>query len=112
MSIFDTEDIYPNDDFWLELGFVDLKRQGLWANVYNKHLHWDLSDTGTRWGNIKIYVEYRKYSKKLIIIQHSHSSYYDEVNFEPIKLHKPTQREIEMALSKEFLSSRLTYKHK
>ena len=112
MSIFDTENTYPNDDFWLEKGFVDLKKRGVWINAYKKHLHWEISDTGTRWGGIYIYVEYNKYSKVLEIIQHSQSFYYNEVNFEPIKLHKPTQREIEMALSEEYLSSRLTYKYK
>ena len=25
-SIFDTEEIYPNDDFWLEEGFNDIKK--------------------------------------------------------------------------------------
>ena len=38
MSIFDTENIYPNDDFWLEMGFFDVKRRGVWLNGYNKYL--------------------------------------------------------------------------
>lgn len=54
MSIFDTENTYPNDDFWLEKGFVDLKKRGVWINAYKKHLHWEISDTGTRWGGIYI----------------------------------------------------------
>lgn len=112
MSIFDTEEIYPNDDFWLEEGFIDLKERELWITSDTKHLHWDLSGTGTRWGSVRIYAEYRKYSKVLIIIQHTSSFYYDEVDFEPIKLHKPTQQEIKMVLSEEYLSNRLTYKHK
>ena len=111
-SIFDTENIYPDDDFWLEEGFFNLKKRGVWINSYTKHLHWDLSDTGTRWGNVRIYVEYHKYSKMLTIIQHTSSFYYDEVDFEPIELHNPTQQEIEMVLSTGYLSSRLTYKHK
>ena len=112
-SIFDTEEIYPNDDFWLEEGFNDIKKFGLWIGVYSKHLHWDVPSTGTRWGNVKIYVEYNKYSKVLKIEQHQASIYYDVVDFEPtIELHKPTQQEIKMVLSEEYLSSRLTYKHK
>lgn len=39
MSIFDTEEIYPNDDFWLEKGFFNPKNRGAWMNSYNKHLH-------------------------------------------------------------------------
>lgn len=112
MSIFDTEEIYPNDDFWLEEGFFNLKKGGVWMNTYTKHLHWKISDTGSRWGNVKIYVEYHKYSKMLTIFQGVSSFYYDEVDFEPIEYHNPTQQEIEIALSEEFLSSRLTYKHK
>ena len=113
MSIFDTENIYPDDNFWIEEGFIDLRRsRGVWINTYKKHLHWEISDTGTRWGSVHIYVEYNKYSKVLEIIQHSHSLYYDEVDFEPIKLYKPTLQEIKMALSVEYLSSRLTYKYK
>jgi len=111
-SIFDTEDIYPNDDFWLELGFLNLKSREIWITSRVKYLHWDISDTSTRWGNVMIYVEYNEHSKVLIISQHSSSFYYDEVDFEPIILHKPTQQEIEIALSKESLSSRLTHKHK
>ena len=113
ISIFDTENIeniYPNDDFWNELSFLNLKRRELWIASYAKHLHWDLSGAGTRWGNIRIYIEYRKYSKVLYITQHSSSFYYDEVDFEPIILHNPTQQEIKMAQSQEYLSSRLTYK--
>lgn len=112
MSIFDTENIYPNDDFWSELGFIKLEHREIWITSCAKYLRWDLSGTGTRWGNIRIYVEYREYSKALNIIQHSSSFYYDEVDFEPIILHKPTQREIELALTDDFLSSRLTYKNK
>lgn len=112
MSLLDTENIYPNDDFWDELGFLNLKSPGIWINSCTKHLHWKISDTGSRWGNVKIYVEYHKYSKMLTIFQGESSFSYDEVDFEPIKLHKPTQQEIEMALSEEYLSSRLTYKHK
>ena len=110
MSLLDIENIYPNDDFWDELGFVNLKSRGIRITSYTKHLHWDLSDTGTRWGNITIYVEYREYNKVLYITQHTHSFYYDEVDFESIILHNPTQQEIKMALSQEYLSSRLTYK--
>lgn len=115
MSIFDTENIYhiyPDNVFWLEKEFVDLKRSGVWINIYNEYLSWKISDTGTRWGYIRIYAEYNKYSKILKIIQNCTSNYYDEVDFEPIILHNPTQQEIKMVLSKEYLSSRLTYKHK
>jgi len=111
-SIFDTENIYPDDDFWLEMGFLNLKKRGMWIDSHSEHLHWDISDTGTCWGNIRIYVEYHKYSKMLIIIQHTASFYYDKVDFKTVKLHNPTQQEIKMVLSKEYLSSRLTYKHK
>lgn len=48
----------------------------------------------------------------LTIFQEESSFYYDEVDFEPIELHNPTQHEIELALTDDFLSSRLTYKHK
>lgn len=112
MSVLDIEDKYPDEDFWSEMGFIDLKKRGLWITSDTKHLHWDLSDTDTRFGTIRIYGEYNKYSKVLIIIQHTSSFYYDEVDFESIKLHKPTQQEIKMVLSEEYLSSRLTYKHK
>ena len=112
MSIFDTENIYPNDDFWDELGFIKLKSREIWITSHNKYLRWDLSGTGTRWGYVRIYIEYREYSEVLNIIQHSSSFYYDEVDFEPIILHKPTQQEIRMALSEEYLNSRLTYKYK
>ena len=112
MSIFDTENIYPDDNFWDELGFVNLKSRRLRITSDTKHLHWDFSDTGTRWGNITIYIEYREYNKVLYITQHTSSFYYDEVDFEPIKLHNPTLQEIKMALSVEYLSSRLTYKYK
>lgn len=111
-SIFDTENIYPDDDFWLEEGFFNLKKRRVWMNSYTKHLHWKISDTGSRWGNIKIYVEYHKHSKMLTIFQGESSLYHDEVDFEPIELHNPTQHEIELALTDDFLSSRLTYKHK
>ena len=113
-SIFDTENIYPDDDFWLEMGFLNLKKRGMWIDSHNEQLHWVVSNTETCWtcqGTVRIYVEYHKYSKALIIIQHTSSFYYDEVDFKPIKLHNPTQQEIKMVLSKDYLSSRLTYKH-
>ena len=78
-------------------------------------MHWDLSSTATRWGNVNIRVIYNKYKKDLEIAK-SHTGLFgdcdNEVEFEPIVLHKPTQQEVEMVLSNEFLSSRLTYKHK
>lgn len=111
-SIFDTENIYPDDDFWLEMRFLNLKKRGMWIDSHNEYLHWDTSDTNTCWGTVRIYVEYHKYSKMLIIIQHTSSFYYDKVHFKTVKLHNPTQQEIKMVLSKEYLSSRLTYKHK
>ena len=48
MSIFDTENIYPDDNFWDELGFVNLKSRRLRITSDTKHLHWDISDTCTR----------------------------------------------------------------
>lgn len=112
MSVLDTEDKYPDEDFWLEMGFIDAKRRGVWLNGYNKYLHWNTTGTGTSWGNVRIYVEYEKFRKTLKIFQGSSSYYYDELDFEPIELDNPTRLEIEMALSSEFLSSRLTYKYK
>lgn len=115
MSIFDTENIYPNDDFWFENGFIDLRKMGIWIWCGPKHLHWDISDMGTRFGNVNIMVKYNKYKKDLEITLGDTGLFGDcddEVDFEPIELHKPTQLEIEMALSEEYLSSRLTYKHK
>ena len=114
-SIFDTENIYPNDDFWLEEGFFNLRKRGLWIWSGARHLHWNISDTGTRWANVNIQVIYDKYKKDLKITKGNTGLFGDcdnEVEFEPITLHKPTQQEIEMALSSKFLSSRLTYKHK
>lgn len=112
MSILDIEDKYPDIDFWLKQGYIRLKHQRMWANLHTKHLHWNISSTETRWGTVRIYAEYNECSKILRIIQHRSSFYYGEVDFEPIIIIKPTQADVEMALSKEFLSSRLTYKHK
>jgi hypothetical protein len=113
MGIFDTENIYPNDDFWLENGFVNLRKPGIWIWCGPKLLHWNLSGAGTRWGNVNIRVIYNKYKKELEIAK-SHTGlfgdYDNEVEFETIELHNPTQQEIKMALSQEYLSSRLTYK--
>ena len=114
-SIFDTEEIYPNDDFWLEKGFFDIKKSGLWIWSGIRHLHWDISDTGTRFGNVNIQVIYHKYKKDLEITK-GHTGLFgdcdNEVEFKSLILHKPTQHEIELALTDDFLSSRLTYKHK
>lgn len=114
-SIFDTENIYPNNDFWLENGFVDLHKPGIWIWCGPRLLHWDLSGTGTRWGNVNIRVLYNKYKKELEIAK-GHTGLFgdcdNEVEFEPLILHKPTQQEIELALTDDFLSSRLTHKNK
>ena len=115
MSIFDTENIYPNNDFWLENGFVDLRKPGIWIWCGPRHLYWNLSGTGTRWGNVNIRVMYHKYKKELEITK-GHTGLFgdcdNEVEFEPLTLRKPTQQEIELALTDDFLSSRLTYKYK
>lgn len=111
MSLLDIEDKYLSEDFWLEMGFIDAKRRGVWLNGYNKYLRWNLSNTETRWGNVRIYVEYEKFRKTLKIFQGTSSYYYDELDFEPIELDNPSRLEIELALTDEFLSSRLTYKY-
>ena len=115
MSIFDTDGKYPDDNFWLENGFFDLHKPGIWIWSGPRHLHWDLSGTGTRWGNVNIQVIYNKYKKDLKITK-GHTSLFgdcdNEVEFEPLILQNPTQQEIEMALTDKFLSSRLTYKYK
>lgn len=113
MSIFDTENIYPNDNFWLEQGFTNLRNPGLLVWYGPRHLHWNISGAGTRFGFVNIRVIYNKYNKDLKITIGNTSLFGDcddEVDFEPIELHNPTQQEIEMALSQEYLSSRLTYK--
>ena len=115
MSLLDIEDKYPDNNFWLERGFVDIHKPGIWIWCGPRLLHWDLSGTGTRWGNVSIRVLYNKYKKELEIAK-GHTGlfgdYDNDVEFEPLILHKPTQQEIEMALTDNFLSSRLTYKHK
>ena len=114
MSILDIEDKYPDNNFWLENGFFDLHKPGLWIWCGPKHLHWKISDTWSRFGNVNIRVIYNKYKKDLEITQGNTSlfgDHDDEVDFEPVILHKPTQHEIELALTNDFLSSRLTYKH-
>lgn len=108
------EDKYPDDNFWRENRFVDLKKQGIWIYCGPKHLHWGVSDSTVRFGNVNIRVIYNKYKKELEIVKGYTGLFGDcdnEVEFEPIVLHKPTQQEIEMALTNDFLSSRLTYKH-
>lgn len=115
MSILDIEDKYPDDNFWFENGFFDLRNPGIWMSCDPRHLHWNLSGTGTRWGNVNIRVIYRKYKKELEITKGNTGLLGDcdnEVEFEPLVLHNPTQHEIEMALTDDFLSSRLTYKYK
>lgn len=115
MSLLDIEDKYPDDNFWLEKGFVNLHKPGIWIWCGPRRLHWNLSGTGTRWGNVNIRVMYYKYKKELEIAK-SHTGLFgdcdNEVEFEPLVLHKPTQQEIELALTDDFLSSRLTYKYK
>lgn len=114
MSVLDIEDKYPDCNFWLERGFVDLRRPGIWIWCGPRHLHWDISGTETRFGNVNIRVIYNKYKKEMEIAK-GHTGlfgdYDNEVEFEPLVLYKPTQQEIEMALTDNFLSSRLTYKH-
>lgn len=115
MGLLDIEDKYPDDNFWLEEGFFDIRKPGIWIWAGPKHLHWDISDTGTRWGNVNILVKYNKYKKDLEITLGNtglFGDYDNEVEFEPLVLQNPTQQEIEMALTEKFLSSRLTYKHK
>ena len=115
MSIFDTDNKYPDDNFWLEEGFFDIRKAGIWIWSGPKHLHWKISDTWSRWGNVNIQVVYNKYKKDLKITK-GHTGlfgdYDNEVEFEPLVLQNPTQQEIEMALTEKFLSSRLTSKHK
>lgn len=112
MSALDIEDKYPDEDFWLGMGFIDASRRGVWLHGFNKYLHWNTFGTGTSWGNVRIYAEYEKFKKTLKIFQGASSFYYDELDFDPVELHNPTQQEIEMALTDDFLSSRLTYKYK
>lgn len=115
MGLLNIEDKYPDDNFWREQSFTSLRNPGIWVWYGPRHLHWDLSGTGTRWGNVNIRVIYDKYKKDLKITKGNTALFGDcdnEVEFEPIVLHKPTQREIEMALTNDFLSSRLTYKYK
>lgn len=115
MSIFDTDNKYPDDNFWKERGFFDLRKPGIWIWGGPKHLHWDISETGTRWGNVNIQVIYAKYKKDFVITLGNTGLFGDhdnEVEFDPVELHNPTRQEIEMALTEKFLSSRLTYKHK
>ena len=115
MSLLDIEDKYPDDNFWLENGFFDLHKPGIWMWCGPRHLHWNLSGTGTRWGNVNIRVMYHKYKKEFEITK-GHTGLFgdcdNEVEFEPLILYRPTQQEIEMALTDDFLSSRLTYKNK
>lgn len=115
MSLLDIEDKYPDNNFWLEKGFVDLRKPGIWIWCGPRHLHWKVSDTWSRWGNVNIRVMYHKYKKELEIAK-SHTGLFgdcdNDVEFEPLVLHKPTQHEIEMALTDDFLSSRLTHKNK
>lgn len=115
MSLLDIEDKYPDDNFWREQGFTSLRNPGIWVWYGPRHLHWNISGTGTRFGFVNIRIIYDKYSKDLEITIGNTSLFGDcdnEVEFEPIILRKPTQTEVEMVLSDEFLSSRLTHKHK
>lgn len=115
MSIFDTDNKYPDDNFWREQRFTSLRNAGLWVWYGPRHLHWKISDTWSRWGNVNIRVIYNKYKKDLEIALGNTGLFGDhdnEVEFEPIILHNPTQQEIELALTDNFLSSRLTHKHK
>lgn len=114
MSVFDIDNKYPDDDFWIKEGFFDVRKPGIWIWSGPKHLHWNISDTGTCWGNVNIQVIYTKYKKDFTITLGNTGLFGDhdnELEFETLVLQNPTQQEIEMALSKEFLSSRLTYKH-
>ena len=115
MSLLDIEDKYPDDNFWCEQGFTNLRNPGLWVWYGPRRLHWNISGSGTRFGFVNIRAIYNKYKKDLEITIGNTSLFGDcdgEVEFEPFALHKPTQYEIEIALGEEFLSSRLTYKHK
>jgi hypothetical protein len=115
MSIFDTDNKYPDDNFWRKNGFIYIGKPGIWIWCGPRLLHWDISDTGTRWGNVNIQVIYAKYKKDFVITLGNTSlfgDHNDEVEFETLVLQNPTQQEIEMALTEKFLSGRLTYKHK
>lgn len=115
MSLLDIEDKYPDNNFWLENGFVDLHKPGIWIWCGPRYLHWKISDTWSRWGNVNIRVKYYKYKKELEIAK-GHTGLFgdcdNEVEFEHLMLQNPTQHEIEMALTDDFLSSRLTHKNK
>lgn len=114
MSVFDVDNKYPDENFWRENGFIYIGKPGIWLWNGPKHLHWNISDTGTCWGNVNIQVIYTKSNKDLTIALGNTGLFGDhdnEVEFETLVLHNPTQQEIEMSLSKDFLSSRLTYKH-
>lgn len=50
MSALDIEDKYPDEDFWLGMGFIDASRRGVWLHGFNKYLHWNTFGTGTSWG--------------------------------------------------------------
>lgn len=115
MSIFDTDGKYPDDNFWREKEFFDIRKPGIWIWNGPKYLHWNTTNTTTCWGNVNIRVTYHKYKKDLEITLGNtglFGDHDDEVEFEPFILHRPTCQEIELALTNEFLSSRLTYKYK
>lgn len=115
MSLLDLEDKYPDNNFWLERGFIDIHGPGIWIWCGPRHLHWKMSDTWSRFGFVNIRVIYNKYNKDLEIAK-GHTGLFgdcdNEVEFETLVLHKPTQQEIEMTLTDDFLSSRLTHKNK
>lgn len=113
MSVFDIDNKYPDDNFWIKEGFFDVRKPGIWIWSGPKYLHWNISDTGTCWGNVNIQVIYTKSNKDLTIALGNTGLFggTQEVEFETLVLQNPTQQEIEMSLSKDFLSSRLTYKH-
>lgn len=111
MSLLDIEDKYP-DDSWLKKRFIYVGIYRAWLLTTVKYLSWVApNNSNTVHRNLTFKIAYKEDGKILTIkcddFIHWPKSY---VKFDEVVLHNPTQQEIEMAMTDEFLSSRITYK--
>lgn len=111
MSLLDIEDKYP-DEAWLKKRFVYVAMYRSWQQSFGKWLSWEVpNNSKVVHRNLYFKIVYKEDSKTLTINCDDFARWIKCcVKFDEVVLHNPTQREIEMAMTDEFLSSRIIYK--
>ena len=116
MSILDTEEMFPTPNFWKEHGFLHVRKQPVWCWVGTMFLHCGMVSDGVHYGNVRIKATYNELSK-LFEVEATDQNVFvlpipgEFVMYETIKLNNQIQREIELALTESFLSTRIKNEH-